>query len=540
MQKEALLRAALSGGKKLFNRLAINAGVKPSFAEMRTMRKGIHDVYDQLDGEPKIRMGRYAAPWMEQALRSKLNPMSKGVAGHYNPLGDAPAFRHIRIAAGLSPADFRNVKRHELRHAYQYGANKGLMNRMTRWRNGPGYDYAGIKSAIGDNMLEAQAQIAGHKSVWKGLNKWGKVAPEYYRNAKRFGASPIPYYLSATIPYTIPLAAGGAAGALGYNLNPPSKAAPKSSTKPNASSSFSKPLASTPKPQNSIGFTAPPSRPIPGTPVQVQPPQQPGAANPVKVKLPPPPPGYQVVREKKAAFSEIATLVFGSSLEKLAGGVVDKSASTSYHRSMSNLLQIVFGKKAAELEAVGDSDGVVDDEVCKCEEGCQCKHKEASKPGLWANINAKKKRGEKPAKPGDKDYPDEKAWKETVAESKSAALRDLVFGQQPETIWLFKSATPAWQRSEGKNPEGGLNAKGRASYKAETGGTLKAPVTEKNPKGERASRRKSFCSRMCGMKRVNTGAETKKDPDSRINKSLRKWNCKCATDLQKAIFTALQ
>ena len=280
--------------------------------------------------------------------------------------------------------------------------------------------------------------------------------------------------------------------------------------------------------------------PILGTPVQVQPPQQPGAANPVKVKLPPPPPGYQVVREKKAAFSEIATLVFGSSLEKLAGGVVDKSASTSYHRSMSNLLQIVFGKKAAELEAVGDSDGVVDDEVCKCEEGCQCKHKEASKPGLWANINAKKKRGEKPAKPGDKDYPDEKAWKETVAESKSAALRDLVFGQQPETIWLFKSATPAWQRSEGKNPEGGLNAKGRASYKAETGGTLKAPVTEKNPKGERASRRKSFCSRMCGMKRVNTGAETKKDPDSRINKSLRKWNCKCATDLQKAIFTALQ
>lgn len=69
--------------------------------------------------------------------------------------------------------------------------------------------------------------------------------------------------------------------------------------------------------------------------------------------------------------------------------------------------------------------------------------------------------------------------------------------------------SPAWQRSAGKNPEGGLNAKGRASYKRETGGTLKAPVTESNPKGERAKRQNSFCSRMCGMKRVNTGAKLK-------------------------------
>lgn len=94
------------------------------------------------------------------------------------------------------------------------------------------------------------------------------------------------------------------------------------------------------------------------------------------------------------------------------------------------------------------------------------------------------------------------------------------------------AGSPAWQRSAGKNPEGGLNAKGRASYKAQTGGTLKAPVTESNPSGERAKRQNSFCSRMCGMKRVNTGAETKSDPDSRINKSLRKWNCKCGSALE--------
>ncbi len=94
------------------------------------------------------------------------------------------------------------------------------------------------------------------------------------------------------------------------------------------------------------------------------------------------------------------------------------------------------------------------------------------------------------------------------------------------------ASSPAWQRSEGKNPEGGLNAKGRASYKAETGGTLKAPVTESNPSGERAKRQNSFCSRMCGMKSENTGADTAKDPDSRINKSLRKWNCKCSSALE--------
>jgi hypothetical protein len=54
-------------------------------------------------------------------------------------------------------------------------------------------------------------------------------------------------------------------------------------------------------------------------------------------------------------------------------------------------------------------------------------------------------------------------------------------------------------------------------------------VTESNPSGERAKRQNSFCSRMCGMKRVNTGSKTKSDPDSRINKSLRKWNCKCSS-----------
>jgi hypothetical protein len=86
--------------------------------------------------------------------------------------------------------------------------------------------------------------------------------------------------------------------------------------------------------------------------------------------------------------------------------------------------------------------------------------------------------------------------------------------------------TPAWQRSEGKNPKGGLNAKGRASYNRENPGKpgLKPPAP--NPKTEKdAARRKSFCARMSGMKSKLTSEKTKNDPDSRINKSLRAWKC---------------
>ena len=83
--------------------------------------------------------------------------------------------------------------------------------------------------------------------------------------------------------------------------------------------------------------------------------------------------------------------------------------------------------------------------------------------------------------------------------------------------------TPAWQRSEGQNPDGGLNAKGRASAE----GNLKPPVSSKMAKRSKkaASRRSSFCARMKGMKSKLTSAKTAKDPDSRINKALRKWDC---------------
>jgi len=87
--------------------------------------------------------------------------------------------------------------------------------------------------------------------------------------------------------------------------------------------------------------------------------------------------------------------------------------------------------------------------------------------------------------------------------------------------------SPAWQRKEGKNPDGGLNEAGRRSYNRATGGTLRAPVSREQASRSSASaaRRRSFCSRMEGMKRKLTSRKTAADPDSRINKSLRKWDC---------------
>ena len=79
----------------------------------------------------------------------------------------------------------------------------------------------------------------------------------------------------------------------------------------------------------------------------------------------------------------------------------------------------------------------------------------------------------------------------------------------------------AWTKKAGQNKEGGLNEKGRKSYERENPGSdLKAPTKKKD-----SPRRKSFCARMRGMKKKLTSKKTASDPDSRINKSLRKWDC---------------
>ena len=81
--------------------------------------------------------------------------------------------------------------------------------------------------------------------------------------------------------------------------------------------------------------------------------------------------------------------------------------------------------------------------------------------------------------------------------------------------------TPAWQRKEGQNAKGGLNSKGRASYNAETGGNLKAPVKSgDNP------RRASFLARMGNM----AGAEYKDGEPTRLLLSLKAWGANSKSD----------
>ena len=88
-----------------------------------------------------------------------------------------------------------------------------------------------------------------------------------------------------------------------------------------------------------------------------------------------------------------------------------------------------------------------------------------------------------------------------------------------------KSVSLTLGRGE-KSRKGGLTAKGRAKYNRVTGSNLKAPVTKKSGLTEsEKKRRKSFCDRMEGMKRKMTNIKKKNDPNSRINKALKRWRC---------------
>jgi len=183
------------------------------------------------------------------------------------------------------------------------------------------------------------------------------------------------------------------------------------------------------------------------------------------------------------------------------------------------------------------------------------------KRGLWDNIWAKRKRiargsGEHMRKPGSKGAP-------TASDLKNSQTKEEYTGAEkvsrnPDdssnrfigTTALtnnYKNSTPGQsvlktvkkvvkeQLEESadakgyKSETGGLTQKGRDHYNNTTGSHLKAPVTKKPSElkagSKSANRRKSFCARMGGMKKSRTSAKTAHDPDSRINKALRKWNC---------------
>jgi hypothetical protein len=152
---------------------------------------------------------------------------------------------------------------------------------------------------------------------------------------------------------------------------------------------------------------------------------------------------------------------------------------------------------------------------------------EEKKRGLWDNIWAKRKRiahgsGEHMRKPGSKGAPTNKDFK--AAQESFQPCADCDCGLREEMV-----AEAAVDSKGFKSSTGGLTQKGRDHYNHTTGSHLKAPVTKKPSqlkKGSKAAnRRKSFCARMGGMKKRLTSSKTAHDPNSRINKALRKWNC---------------
>jgi hypothetical protein len=138
-----------------------------------------------------------------------------------------------------------------------------------------------------------------------------------------------------------------------------------------------------------------------------------------------------------------------------------------------------------------------------------------ARKGLYYYMNRAKKLGK--SKPG----------KGTVSDKalKASAKKGLgLLGKRIKKMSAVKNKdwvarTAAWQRKEGKDPKGGLNRKGIASYRAANPGSkLSMAVTTKPSKlkkgSKAANRRKSFCARMSGMKKRLTSEKTANDPNS--------------------------
>ena len=135
---------------------------------------------------------------------------------------------------------------------------------------------------------------------------------------------------------------------------------------------------------------------------------------------------------------------------------------------------------------------------------------------LYENINKRKKAGTSRSKKNSTISKD--SYNNMKAGFPKSDARERV--QSYRDGGKVQKKSPAWQRAEGKSESGGLNETGRKSYeKNNPGSNLKAP----QPEG--GSRKKSFCARMGGMKKKLTSSKTANDPNSRINKSLRKWKC---------------
>ena len=114
---------------------------------------------------------------------------------------------------------------------------------------------------------------------------------------------------------------------------------------------------------------------------------------------------------------------------------------------------------------------------------------------------------------------------------------------KPKPGYPKEDVTEDWQKVNKKDKTDGMSSKAVKAYRRENPGSkLKTAVTTKPSKlkkgSKAAKRRKSFCARMKGMKKAHASAKTKRNPDSPINKALRRWNCESIEQMQELILIA--
>jgi hypothetical protein len=202
-----------------------------------------------------------------------------------------------------------------------------------------------------------------------------------------------------------------------------------------------------------------------------------------------------------------------------------KNESMNTYEHVINLINEVHVKKAGRQELAAykarkRAEGTPAESATRLAHGAAMKK----------TAEAKKKRAERLARKGMTPQDAEAKGVKERYEKKIVPKTPDNVEDSIQRIGNLITEVAAWQRKEGKNPSGGLNKKGVESYRRENPGSkLKTAVTtdpSKLKKGSKAAnRRKSFCARMGGMKKSRTSAQTANDPDSRINKALRKWNC---------------
>lgn len=225
-------------------------------------------------------------------------------------------------------------------------------------------------------------------------------------------------------------------------------------------------------------------------------------------------------------YRQMAALGFGASLP-LSESILSWVRSEKTHQK--------FYQKYGDLW----EEKLIDTALMLEESGCGCEH--SGKKSIkrlkesWPSAPYKSTLGDmSPIGIQNKDDDVTEASKEDIINtSKIKSLKAYKKNIHPESEVekeSLKESTPAWQRSAGKDPEGGLNRKGIESYRRENPGSklsmaVTTPPSKLKKGSKKAKRRLSFCRRMKGMKKKLTSAKTARDPNSRINKSLRKWNC---------------